>query len=187
MPVMAKQGVHYPKAVRVSARALYESTPGMSMPELARQTGISFATLTAWKREERWSRSPDRISLETLPEAARDAADRYQVKIDDLGPQITADQEAQVAETVVIETAVDMRARIIDRHRRELSVPRTLVAEALAIRKTDHAKAFELAKLAKITSETIKIVQDAERKAWGLDPQNSGDKVYVTIDRSETP
>ena len=183
MPV--RQGIHYPKAVRVSARALYETTPGMSLPELSKQTGIKLHTLVSWKREDGWVQRRDLIALGTLPEAAQEAADRYQVKIDDLGPEITSEQESRAADEVVIETAVDLRAQVIDRHRKELSVPRTLIAEALSIRKTDHAKAFELAKLAKITSETIKIVQDAERKAWGLDPLNSGEKVYVSIDREK--
>mgnify|MGYP002619561445 CR=1 FL=1 len=80
---------------------------------------------------------------------------------------------------VVQDVAVKLRAEIADRHRKEWQAARKLSYEAI------QAKDFERAKLAKITSETIKIIQEGERKAWGLDaadPQ-AGPSVVV-IERS---
>jgi hypothetical protein len=51
-----------------------------------------------------------------------------------------------------------------------------MVKEVIDTRNTDPSGAFSKAKLAKTAAETLKIKQDGERKAWGLDEvQNVGD------------
>jgi hypothetical protein len=59
--------------------------------------------------------------------------------------------------------AIEARATVLDRHRRELNLPRQRIYAAL------NEGDFNKAKLAKISAETLSIVQAAERKAWGLD------------------
>lgn len=80
----------------------------------------------------------------------------------------------------VEDMAVGIRAKVLDRHRREWDGARNLIYQAIK------AADFDKAKLAKITSEAIKIVQDGERKAWGLD---AGDmppgQMRIIVERTE--
>ena len=68
--------------------------------------------------------------------------------------EITADQKA-----------ADLRAAVLARHRTEWAVPRTLLQESILNKERDIGKA----KLAKVVAETLKLSQDGERKAWGMD------------------
>ena len=61
-----------------------------------------------------------------------------------------------------VNQAADRKAVVLQRHRDAWPEIKKLNAEALT--KQD----FELAKLAKISAETEKIIQDGERKAWGI-------------------
>lgn len=54
-----------------------------------------------------------------------------------------------------------------ERHRREWDATQTLLEQALA----DHD--METAKLAKLVAETLKIRQEGERRAWGLDARTA--------------
>lgn len=65
------------------------------------------------------------------------------------------------------QAAIEARATIIDRHRRELNIPRNRIYKAS--QETDIAKATSEAKLAKLMAEGLAIVQANERKAWSLD------------------
>mgnify|MGYP006976863138 CR=1 FL=1 len=70
------------------------------------------------------------------------------------------------------------KVAVIIRHREEWETQRALVTTA--IEKND----FDKAKLAKITAETLKIRQEAERKAWGIrdvDAQPDGGALTVRI------
>jgi len=62
-----------------------------------------------------------------------------------------------------MDAAAQRRADVEIRHCTEWEEHQALIDEALA------ARDFDLAKLAKITAETIKIRQEAERKAWRID------------------
>ena len=70
----------------------------------------------------------------------------------------------------------DQRAQVLDRHRREWAAPRKLSYEAV------QSRDFEKAKLAKITAETLQIIQANERKAWGIE-QGDGDSNVFVIER----
>lgn len=65
------------------------------------------------------------------------------------------------------EAAVDVRARLIETHRREWRVARGLAVKA--IQEAQSAKGFDVAKFAKILTEILTNIQVGERKAWGLD------------------
>jgi hypothetical protein len=78
---------------------------------------------------------------------------------------------------VVADTSVALRAKVIERHRREVDGVRNILYTA--IRTND----FEKAKLAKITSETVRNIQDVERKAWGFDKEGDGEAKTVIIER----
>ena len=92
---------------------------------------------------------------------------------EDIGGLIRKKVARQVAGVVATATpekkalALDIAAgkvvAVVERHRREWDEHREISDAAI------NQKNFELAKLAKITSETIKIRQDGERKAWGIE------------------
>jgi hypothetical protein len=77
----------------------------------------------------------------------------------------------------------NLRADLISRHRQEWNVSRVLLNEAIADRKGNTKEAFEKAKLAKISTEIIKIRQDGERKAWGLDDLGNFDPTKLSDDQ----
>lgn len=76
-----------------------------------------------------------------------------------------AEAERHQAERSAIseDAAVGLRAALLERHRSEWQMARQLAYEAVK------GRDFDKAKLAKITTETIRNIQDGERKAWGLD------------------
>ena len=168
----------------VAARALYESTPGMTLAKVAAETGIGKSTLERRANTEGWKKNYTRTDLQPLTGAAHAAADKYQHKMAELGPEVTAEEKAAVVAEVVEEVAIDERAKILDRHRREWAAPRAMSAEAVRMRERDPDGAFARAKMAKITAETLKIVQDGERKAWGIDVGELPPNHVVVIERA---
>lgn len=64
---------------------------------------------------------------------------------------------------IAMQAAADAKVQVIQRHKAEWEQHQKLIHDAVA------EDDFEKAKLAKITAETIKIRQEGERKAWGLD------------------
>lgn len=170
-----------PEERKAAARILYETIPGMSQEKVAEQVGVSTRTVEDWSRKEGWNKAP-LLPPKSMSETAQAVADQYVSKLADYGPEIT-DEDKQVALLETAEkTAIELRAALIDRHRKEWAGPRKLVYEA--IRNRD----FELAKLAKITAEQLEIVQRAERKAWGiLDKEGESKTTTVIIDRDRGP
>ena len=68
---------------------------------------------------------------------------------------------------------------MLERHRKEVDAPRKLVYQAI------QSGDLEKAKLAKTVAETLRIAQELERKAWGLDAgENAGGDKVIVIDRS---
>lgn len=170
----------YSDAVIAAARALWEGDPKISKAAVGKEMGIPYCMIDKWSKGgqdgtgEKWvKRTEDNMS-----ERAHAAADTYRGKLADLGPEITTEQRQQAEAETADETAVELRAKVLERHRKEWNVPRALVTEAVK------ARDFNKAKLAKITSETLKLIQDGERKAWGIDSGPDGQtKVQVVIER----
>lgn len=174
----AQRKAKYTPEMIAAARALWEGDPKITKADVAREMGIPYCMVDKWSKggqhgtEEKWAKRVD----DNMSERAYKAADTYRGKLNELGPEITTEQRQQAEEETAEETAVELRARVLERHRKEWNVPRALVSEAVK------ARDFGKAKLAKITSETLKIIQDAERKAWGVD-SGSDTKIQVVIER----
>jgi hypothetical protein len=64
-------------------------------------------------------------------------------------------------------SAVEQRAELIQKHRDEWRASRALLYRSMKIART--STGFEAAKFAKISAETLALIQAGERKAWGLD------------------
>lgn len=168
----------YGDDVKAAARALWEGDPLISKRQVADEMKIPYATVDRWSkgdegRGEVWSKSTADMS-----ERAHAAANEYKGKLSELGPEITTEQQQQAETDAAEQTAVELRAKVLDRHRKEWDAPRKLSYEAIKDRN------FDRAKLAKITAETLKLIQDGERRAWNIDSGPDGaSKVTVVIER----
>jgi|GEM_PF-944284 hypothetical protein len=172
----------YNDAVKAAARALWEGDPRITKHQVAEEMDIPYGTIDRWskgdaakngeRRAESWVKNPANLSGR-----AKEIADKFEGKLADLGPEITAEQKAVAETETSTEVATELRAKVLDRHRKEWNAPRTISYEAIKER------SFDKAKLAKITSETLKLIQDGERKAWGIDAGGDNTNVTVVIER----
>jgi uncharacterized coiled-coil DUF342 family protein len=125
--------------------AEYEA--GQTVSALARQFGCSRGAIQKHIEAGQWTQNLEpAIERQTMAKVAGIVAGST--------PQKRAE---------AITTEADRRAAVALRHRDEWDEHAKLIHQAIAQRD------LELAKMAKITAETIKIRQEAERKAWGLD------------------
>lgn len=179
------------------ARVIYEGTHGITMNKLSDITGFSKTSLGRQSRADGWRK----IVMTGVTEEATAAVERFrsfrewQAKVSEtvaspllnLPDEPTSPEQPEGGE---LQTAADgkamavtLREQVLDRHRREWSAPRAMSAEAIRMRDSDPIKAFERAKLAKITAETLKLVQDGERKAIGLDTDETPMGHVAVIER----
>lgn len=144
--------------------------------------GIPAGTLRRWKSEDNWRRAHRTIS--NLAGRAGELANSFGTKMSQLGKPLSDDvAAAEVSREISADHAVGIRAAVLDRHRREWSAPRKLAYESITKRD------FDLAKLAKITAETLQIVQVGECRAFGLDHGSRGldGGTVVMIERDGAP
>lgn len=180
---------HIPDERYAAARVLYETTPGMTFIKLAEETGMSVRALEERSRGEgTWSKCP-LLPNSAMSERAQVVADVYTAKVADYGDDISKDQKLAAMRATAEDVAVDMRAQVLDRHRREWQPIRNRVYKQLDPRtQMDEKTRFEMSKTTKINAETLAILQLGERKAWGLDKPGEGDGgsqgVTVVIERS---
>ena len=159
--------------LKAAARALWEGDPNISMADVAAEVGVTVRAMRRWSQDENWSKRQADMS-----ERAHAAADQYKNKLSELGPEITTEQQKQAEADAAEETAVQLRAQVLDRHRKEWNAPRKLSYDAVK------AKNFDQMKMAKITAEALTLIQNGERKAWGIDSGGDGQtNVKVIIER----
>lgn len=176
---------------KAAARAIYEATPCMTISLLAAELGgkVPEGTLRRWKAEQGWQ--PAARTVPDLAGRAGQLANTFKVKMADLGKPLSDDVAAdEASKAVSVAHAVDIRAAVLDRHRKEWSAPRKIAYDAIhKANNKDVAGAFELAKLAKITAETLQIVQTGECRAFGLTPESRSQDggTVVLIEREQTP
>ena len=125
-------------------RAEYEA--GSTMGELSRAYGADKAAISRRAKKDHWEKD------------LTGAVDRrFEAKINGLINTVDPQKRAEA-----VDAAADKKVAIVLRHQAEWGQHREITAESLA------TKDFELAKLAKITAETLKIRQDGERRAYGI-------------------
>jgi len=170
-----------------AARLAWESDPNMTMGRLAEVLGITKQSVHArmkkdaaagdpWEKQQPLSDLAARAQRIADRQASRAKADEGGGKADDSDQAVS--KKADLPEPPPLpdaDTPVNQRAEVISRHRREWAVVRGLSGEAIK------GRDFERAKLAKITSETLKIMQDGERKAWGLDALDPEKQAPVVV------
>lgn len=174
-----KNPVQYriPEERYAAARIIYETVPGMSFVKLAEQTGISFRALENRSVKEGWRKNVLLPDKDMTPQAQA-VADQYNGKLAEYGPEAGAEQKREAMVQTAQEFAVAERAKILDRHRREWGAVRGLLYDSVKGRQFS-----DLSKLAKISAETLAIIQANERKAWGLKDEEQQGNVTILIDR----
>lgn len=182
---------HISNEIWAQVRAAWEADPRMSFKEAGEPFDLGKATVHARAHRDGWKKleqpqamvqraharadaavvasvSPEAKSTPSVAPSTRELviAAREEKK-DQPTREPTPDQRAE-AEAA----AIDLRAKLIERHRKEWDIARKRVYEAA------NGNDFEKAKLGKITAEAIKIIQEGERKAWGID---LGDEKEVKV------
>lgn len=168
----------YSQEVQAAARALWEGDPKKTKREVAAEVGIAYGTIDRWSKgnagkTQRWIKQ-----VANMTPRVKKIAEDFKGRMSELGPGLTDEQKEDVHQEVGLEAAAQLRAKVLDRHRKEWEAPRRLFYEAIK------NKDFNQMKMGKITSEGLKIIQDGERKAWGIDTGPDGSTtVHVTIER----
>lgn len=153
-------------------RIRYESDPDATPMILAEEFGVAATTISGKVFKEGWRKSePD---LKGMSKAALEEYKKRRALLKDP----TEDELNQLADEITAEFAAAARAELMEKHQKEWNAPRQLAYEAIQTRN------FDLAKLAKITSETLTNTQNGERKAWGLDKGVGNEtNIRVVIER----
>jgi len=159
---------------KLQARALWEGNPSATAFSVAKDIGRSRSSVLRWMKAGNWRKLP----AKKVNAMAQKAADNYNQELSKLGPEITAEQKEEAASKAIEATAVEVRAAVLERHRKEWAAPRSISYEAIKERN------FDKAKLAKITAETLLLIQSGERKAYGMDakdpnPTETEDSIIV--------
>jgi len=128
-------------------RAEYEA--GATQSELSRKHGVSRTAIQKHIEADGWSQDIE-------PVIQRKVAEKVAGVVAGCNPKKKAE---------AIDAEATRRADVVQRHRDEWDEHKGIVDTAIG------TKDFETAKLAKITAETLKIRQEAERKAWAIDTQ----------------
>jgi len=163
---------------KAAARAMFEGVPGATCETVAAEVGVPVGTMRRWKAEGNWV--PAVKSLPAMSARAGAMADSWKLKMSEIGRPLDDEvAAAEAARDVAVDLAVDVRAQVIDRHRKEWAAPRKIAYEA--IQKGD----FERAKLAKISAETLTLIQAGECKAFGITPDSKGadGRTVVVVER----
>lgn len=143
------------------ARARWETDPRDGYAWLKRELNLPVSEVAILKRarKELWAK---KASMKTVAELA----------------QFKADQKAAKSDKLLSETeSVDIRANILETHRREWQEHRErfpfeaiiTMVEGNPASATLTEDGEKIARTAKVVAETIKHRQQGEREAWGLD------------------
>ncbi|MGY3806838.1 hypothetical protein ACWNG8_06875 [Aeromonas veronii] len=163
-----------PVDVRAAARLMYESTP-LTVEEVGKEVGVSGRTVKRWSAADGGWR---KVVVQGLSLRAHEAADKVRDVVAELPKDVEPGRKSEALAAAAEAVAVDERAALLAKHRKQWGIIDGLVAEA--VRKRD----LNAAKLAESVCRTIAGKQTAERKAWGLEAGDSAPtKVQVTIER----
>lgn len=159
-------------------RVMWEADPQLTYSDIAKVVGVSKQAVAGRAKRDGWKKVANQSEV---TRRAYEAAD-IQTAREDSGLTL-ADRSPLDASSAAMTAAVDVRARVLGRHRKEWDGVRNQLYQALKLQD------FDKAKLAKITSEAMRIIQDGERKAHGLDQEdksgpNEG-KTVIVIERRD--
>lgn len=166
-----------------NARVLWEADPTLTHSGIADMVSVSKQAVQQRAKKEGWKKLS---SQSDLARRAYEKADQSAVEsnavIARAAAVVEGDEPLPSVSSVIEGKAVDLKAKVLDRHRREVDGIRTHLYRAM--QNSDHEKA----KLAKTSAEAMKIVQELERKSWGFEKDGGTDvpgTITVIIERKE--
>ncbi|MFX1684900.1 hypothetical protein [Paraburkholderia sp. A1RO-5L] len=193
-----------------AARGIYESDPTITLQQIADSLGCSRAAVSMRIKRGGWvQRQPPQSIAERANAAADSKFEAEQrekaVESDDRAPGVCepdsdADGAADPTRAAIrpppvvpaippgtpedqagrmaVDTANGARAELVRQHRKEWGAVRSLAYASIKSRD------MEAARHVKVVAESLKIVQDGERRAWGLDTdEKKPPTVQVSINR----
>jgi hypothetical protein len=137
-----------------------EREAGASFPELAAKYGVSHQAIQKRSKSEGWSDGTDVAEV-----IRRKVAEKVARVVAGSNPQKRAES---------IDAAAEKSASVVRMHQAEWEDHRARFGSV--------PEDFESGKLAKISAEMLRIRQDGERKAWGLDEASA--QPTIVIERS---
>lgn len=177
-----------PDELRAAARALYETTPDIKFPDIASQIGAPVEEVRAWWREDGANGDPWQIarSWTNTPVGAARKAEELAPLLSETHAAAEAEARAvlNIPESTDVTVIDDPHKELRRRHQQEWLAPRTLAYQAMKLgQKGRVEEAFTLAKLAKISAETLTIIQSGEGRAHGM-KSAEGDGAPIVIYRN---
>jgi hypothetical protein len=137
-----------------------EREAGASFPELAAKYGVSHQAIQKRAKTEGWGDGTNVAEV-----IRRKVAEKIARVVAGSNPQKRAE---------AIDAAAERRAAVVRMHQAEWEDHRARFGSV--------PEDFEAGKLAKISAEMLRIRQDGERKAWGLDEASA--QPTIVIERS---
>ena len=174
--------------IMAAARVIFEGQPYSTLESVGAEVGCPTYWVRRWHRLQSWKKA--KVGIRDMSSRAGTLADNFKRKMSELGkPLDDTTAAAEAAAEYSRDEAVSARARVIDRHRTEWSAPRNIAYNAIKKASGPNADipaAFEMAKLAKITAETLSLVQAGECRAYGITTEaKTGDApTAVLVERS---
>lgn len=172
---------------RATARVLFEADPKATVAGVAQQLGVPVKLVSRWRAEDAEIGKPWQKAQARLPDLegrAKEAADQLQTTLADTGRELVDPlTAAEVAQQAADRFAVDLRAQVLDRHKREWAGPRKLAYKALKkADENDTEGGFAMGRCAKILAETLTLVQAGECRAHGINTKDIDVPAFI-IDR----
>ncbi|WP_337235739.1 hypothetical protein [Escherichia coli] len=162
-----------PEDIRAAARLMYETTP-LTLAEVAREVGLGERTVKRYSVADGGWR---KLAAPGLSKRAHEAADKVAASVENLSPDATIEHKREALAATAENVAIDERAQLLAKHRRQWGIVDGLVAEAV------RSRDLNAAKLADTICRTIGNKQAGERKAWGLEAGEGDQKITVVIER----
>lgn len=175
-----KSKLRFPDEKYAAARIMYESNPSLAVKVVAAKCGLSTRAMFSRMEQDKKNGNPWNRQLGfEMSEDAKALADLYMVTISDYGPDLTPAKKQELIRNLSKEEALMLRADLLERHRRDWEVVREMMRRSFADGKSweeDHE-----CKKAKIYAEALRVMQDGERKAWGIDKASEGASANITV------
>ncbi len=162
-----------PEDIRAACRLMYETTP-LTIDEVAKEVGLSSRTVKRYSTADGGWR---KLAVPGLSKRAHEAADKVAEAVENLPADATIERKHEALAATAESVAIDERAKLLAKHRKEWIIVDALVVAAVRSRDLNDAK------VADTLCRTIGNKQKGERISWGLETTESDQKVTVVIER----
>lgn len=155
--------------IKAAARARWEGDPLMTINQVAIEANVGYATIQRWKRQDEWKKKSDMVNNASTAIKKIDAEITEGLANADLPDN--AENRQLTAGQVARKELTKKQKNLLERHEKEWNGPRKVLYDALKSlnEKAEDRDVFSKLKIAKISTEALRNIQDGERKAYGID------------------